>query len=79
MKEHEAVAKNAAIFKRMFGKDFIEIVNDDTVQSLQKKASGLFGHLMSWVQKFPTNKTALAWKEMELTRKKHGELTRKKR
>ena len=79
IKEHEAVSKNAAIFKRMFGKDFIEIVNDDTVQSLQKKASGLFGHLMSWVQKFPTNKTALAWKEMELTRKKHGELTRKKR
>ena len=70
IKEHEAVEKNAAVFRRIFKKDFIEIVNDDTVQSLQGKASKLFGHLMGWVGKFPTNKIALAWKQHELTRKK---------
>ena len=68
--EHEQVAKNAAVFKRMFKDDFIEINNDDTVQSLQKKSNALYGRMMSWVGKFPTNKKALAWKEQELTRKK---------
>ena len=48
----------------------IEIVNDDSVKSLQNKSSKLFGHLMTWVVKFPTNKIALAWKERELTLKK---------
>ena len=70
IKEHEAVEKNAAAFKRIFGKDFIEIVNDDSVKSLQNKASRLYGHLMTWCTKFPTNKIALAWKQQELTRKK---------
>tara|TARA_B100000287_G_scaffold273220_1_gene257333 strand:- start:2487 stop:3785 length:1299 start_codon:yes stop_codon:yes gene_type:complete len=70
IKEHEAVEKNANTFKRIFGKDFIEIVNDDTVKSLQNKASKLYGNLMTWVGKFPTNKVALAWKQHELTRRK---------
>ncbi len=71
VKEHEAVEKNAATFKRIFGKDFIEIVNDDDVKSLQNKASKLYGAMMTWVTKFPTNKKALAWKEHELLAKKH--------
>ena len=71
VKEHEAVEKNADIFKRIFKKDFIEIVNDDTVQSLQGKASKLYGAMMTWCTKFPTNKVALAWKEQELIAKKH--------
>tara|TARA_B100001996_G_scaffold287689_1_gene227945 strand:+ start:109 stop:1410 length:1302 start_codon:yes stop_codon:yes gene_type:complete len=70
IKEHEAVEKNANTFKRIFGKDFIEIVNDDTVKSLQDKSSKLYGNLMTWVGKFPTNKIALAWKQHELTRRK---------
>lgn len=70
VKEHEAVEKNASVFRRIFAKDFIEIVNDDSVRSLQNKSSKLFGHLMTWVGKFPTNKVALAWKQHELTRKK---------
>ena len=70
IKEHEAVEKNASVFKRIFKNDFIEIVNDDSVQTLQKKSSKLFGQMMSWCQRFPTNKIALAWKERELTLKK---------
>jgi hypothetical protein len=70
VKEHEAVEKNAQVFKRLFGKDFIEIVNDDSVSSLQGKASKLYGAMMTWCTKFPTNKIALAWKQQELTRKK---------
>ena len=70
VKEHEAVEKNAQVFKRLFGKDFIEIVNDDSVASLQGKASKLYGAMMTWCTKFPTNKIALAWKQQELTRKK---------
>ena len=70
IKEHEAVEKNAAVFKRLFKNDFIEIVNDDSVQTLQRKSSKLFGQMMSWCQRFPTNKIALAWKERELTLKK---------
>ena len=69
VKEHEAVEKNAATFKRIFGRDFIEIVNDDDVKSLQNKASKLYGHLMTWVSKFPTNKVALAWKQGEILKK----------
>ncbi len=71
VKEHEAVEKNAQTFKRIFGRDFIEIVNDDDVKSLQNKASKLYGAMMTWVTKFPTNKKALAWKEHELLAKKH--------
>ena len=70
IQEHEAVEKNAAVFKRLFKNDFIEIVNDDSVQTLQRKSSKLFGQMMSWCQRFPTNKIALAWKERELTLKK---------
>ena len=69
VKEHEAVEKNANVFKRIFKNDFIEIVNDDTVKSLQNKSSKLFGHLMTWVGKFPTNKIALAWKQGEIHKK----------
>lgn len=68
--EHDQVEKNATVFRRMFGKDFVEIENDDTVASLQKKASGIYGHLMSWCGRFPSNRKALAWKESELTKKK---------
>ena len=70
VKEHEAVEKNAQVFKRIFGKDFIEIVNDDSVSSLQRKASKLYGAMMTWCTKFPTNKIALAWKQQELIAKK---------
>ena len=70
IKEHEMVAKNARSFKKLFGKDFIEILNDDTVKSLESKASRLYGQMLGWTKNFPTNKIALAWKERELTSKK---------
>ena len=68
--EHEMVAKNAAGFKRLFGKDFIEILNDDTVKSLEAKSSKLYGQMLGWTAKFPTNKVALDWKQQELTKRK---------
>jgi predicted kinase len=68
--EHEMVAKNAAGFKRLFGKDFIEILNDDSVKSLEAKSSKLYGQMLGWTAKFPTNKVALDWKQQELTKRK---------
>ena len=70
IKEHEMVAKNAEGFKRLFKKDFIEILNDDTVKSLEAKSSRLYGQMLGWTSKFPTNKVALDWKQRELTLKK---------
>ena len=64
--------KNAQAFKSMFGKDFIEITNDDTPKDLVKKANALFSKLMTWSSKFPSSKQAIAWKENELLARKKG-------
>lgn len=68
--EHDAVEKNAVIFRGMFRSDFIEIENDDTVASLKKTADNKFGSIAAWTKKFPTNSTAVAWKSRELLLKK---------
>ena len=54
----------------MFGKDFIEVVNDDDLASLDTKVNKLFGKMMTWASKFPTNDKAQEWKQAELTKKK---------
>lgn len=69
--DHEKVQQNVNMFKRVFGKDFIEIKNDDTFEALQKKAASLYSGMMSWVSKFPGNKLATQWREMELLAKKY--------
>ena len=56
-------------FKKLFGRDFVEITNDDTPADLKKKTGALYSKLMTWSSKFPSNKQALAWKERELTMK----------
>ena len=56
-------------FKKLFGRDFVEITNDDTPADLKKKTGALYSRLMTWSSKFPSNKQALAWKERELTMK----------
>ena len=61
---------NAIKLQKMFGRDFIKIENDDTLNALKKKTNGLYGKLMSWTGVFPNNKVAIAWKERELLLKK---------
>jgi predicted kinase len=65
----ENAQKNVKAFKGMFGKDFVEVKNDDTYAAFLKKASKLFGSVMTWASKFPSNKEAVAWKEFELLKK----------
>lgn len=62
--------KNANTFRKMFGKHFIEVSNDDDVKSLQKKTDALYSKLLTWTSKFPTNKMSMAWREQELLKKK---------
>ena len=57
-------------YKKLFGRDFYEIKNDDTVQALDKKAGALYSKLMTWTTSYPKNKLALKWKERMLARKK---------
>lgn len=66
----DAAQKNAKEYKSIFGKDFVEIKNDDDLASLDKKANALYSKLLGWTTTFPSNKLALNWKERELQSKK---------
>jgi len=68
-KDWEVVQKNVKGFKSMFGRDFIELKNDDTFAELQKKANKLYSAIMQWSAKFPSTKAAIAWKEFEMFKK----------
>lgn len=68
-KDWEAASKNADEFKKLFGRDFIEITNDDDFNTLKKKASQLYKAMLTWTSKFPSNKFALKWRERMLLRK----------
>ena len=62
--------KNAKELQKVFGRDFVEISNDDDVKSLEAKTTKLYSKLLGWTGSFPSNKTALAWKQAELDAKK---------
>ena len=66
----DAAQKNVKSYQGIFGKDFVEIRNDDDLKSLQSKTQKLFGKLMSWSTAFPGNKKATAWKQAELQARK---------
>jgi len=68
-KDWEAASKNADEFKKLFGRDFIEVTNDDDFNTLKKKASQLYKAMLTWTSKFPSNKFALKWRERMLLRK----------
>ena len=68
-KDWEAAMKNADEFKKLFGRDFIEVTNDDDFNTLKKKASQLYKAMLTWTSKFPSNKFALKWRERMLLRK----------
>lgn len=62
--------KNMREFSKLFGKDFVEIRNDDDLKTLDKKASSLYRKMLSWSSRFPANKIANGWRETELLKKK---------
>tara|TARA_B100001245_G_C22871937_1_gene419307 strand:- start:385 stop:1716 length:1332 start_codon:yes stop_codon:yes gene_type:complete len=64
--------KHGQDYLRMFGNDFIEVKNDDTLDALKKKANKLYGQMLSWTSRFPSTKNALHWKEHELMKKAKG-------
>ena len=61
---------NAIKLQKMFGRDFIKIENDDTLDALKKKTTKLYSQLMTWTSKFPKNNRANTWKDNELAKKK---------
>jgi len=61
--------KNARNLQKIFGRDYVEISNDDDLNTLQRKSTSLFSKLMSWTTSFPKNKFALNWKSSELLKK----------
>ena len=67
--------KNAQSLKRIFGRDYIEVTNDDDLKSLQTKATKLYAKLMTWTTSFPKNKIAMKWKSYELKMKGKGKDT----
>ena len=62
--------QNMREFSKLFGKDFIEIRNDDDMKTLDKKALSLYRKMLSWTSRFPSNKIANKWRETELLKKK---------
>jgi len=62
--------KNMREFSKLFGKDFIEIRNDDDMKTLDKKAMSLYRKMLTWTSRFPSNKIANKWRETELLKKK---------
>lgn len=62
--------KNAQSLNKIFGRDYIEVTNDDDLKSLQTKTNKLYAKLMTWTTSFPSNKPALKWKDQELQFKK---------
>lgn len=68
----EKARKHADSFKKLFGRDFVELSNDDDFATLQKKASSLYSKLLTWTSRYPTNKVALKWRERMLLRKQDG-------
>ena len=57
--------------KKLFGRDFIQVTNDDDLSSLQKKTNSLFGKLMTWSTSFPNNKKSSIWKQRQVLTKKN--------
>tara|TARA_B100000900_G_scaffold161236_1_gene136909 strand:- start:3353 stop:4597 length:1245 start_codon:yes stop_codon:yes gene_type:complete len=66
----DAAQKNVKTYRSIFGKNFVEIRNDDDLKSLESKTDKLFGKLLSWSTAFPGNDKAIAWKQAELQAKK---------
>ena len=69
-KDWEAANKHAEEFKKLFGKNFIPVSNNDDFDTLKKKTNALYSKMLTWTSSFPSNKMALKWKERMLLRKR---------
>jgi predicted kinase len=65
-KDWENAQKNMNALKKIFGRNFVEVRNDDDLASLEKKANKLYAKLMGWTTSFPSNTPAMKWKGDEL-------------
>jgi predicted kinase len=65
-KDWENAQKNMNALKKIFGRNFVEVRNDDDLASLEKKANKLYAKLMGWATSFPSNTPAMKWKGDEL-------------
>lgn len=63
---------NMKEFKKLFKKDFVEVTNDDDMAALDKKATALYRKMLTWTSRFPSNKKAINWREMELLKRKRS-------
>ena len=54
----------------MFGKNFIQVTNDDDLSSLERKTDKLYVKLLNWSKQYPSNDKALEWKQAELSKKR---------
>ena len=66
----EKANKHAEEFKKLFGKNFIPVSNNDDIGTLKKKTNALYSKMLTWTSSYPSNKLALKWKERMLLRKK---------
>ena len=66
----ENAQKNVKDYKSIFGRDFVEVRNDDDLKSLESKAQKLYSKLLGWSGSFPSNKKAMQWKQSQLDAKR---------
>ena len=69
-KDWNTSTKNMIALQRIFRGDFLSVSNNDDLKSLETKANKLYSKLMTWTTSFPSNKTALKWRDQELKLKK---------
>ena len=69
-KDWKNSTKNMVQLQRIFKGDFLSVSNNDDLKSLETKANKLYSKLMTWTTSFPSNKTALKWRDQELKLKK---------
>ena len=70
-KDWKQFTKEYCNHEKMFGKNFVQVTNDDDLSSLQKKTNSLFSKLMTWSTSFPMNKKSSLWKQRQLLTKKY--------
>ena len=56
--------------QKLFKRDFMQVSNDDDLDSLKRKTNSVFGKLMAWSTAFPGNTRATLWKQRQLLTKK---------
>jgi predicted kinase len=63
-KFHKEISKNRDLLKKTFGKDFVTVENNGTLDDLEKNTTKAFFKLRSWVSSTVSNKRAKFWIDM---------------